>query len=318
MPRLKSVKQLNIKPDITIVELLDEMAECGVLGAGRAGRAAQLLAEIFQDENYTVFLALAGPAIPGGLRKIIAKLVKLKFLDALVVTGANITHDLIEALGFKHWQGSFYADDRKLEGDRLGRVGDIYVEQKAFETLEKKIYSFLDEASQTYKSEALGVYELLWLLGGKIEDEDSVLRVAAEQRIPVFSPGIYDSMIGLHLWGYSKLKGFKLDLNRDMSRLADMVFESKKIGAVILGGGLPKHYVLGASILKGGVDAAVQITLDRPESGSLSGANLEEAISWGKAKPESRLASIIGDYTFVFPVLASYVLAKIQGEKYGS
>ena len=141
---MKPVRQIDVKPNITIVELLDGMAECGVLGAGRAGRAAKLLAEILQDPDYTVFLALAGPGVPGGLRKIIAKLVRLRLLDALVTTGASITHDLIEALGFKHWQGSLHPDDRKLGDERIGRVGDIYVEQKAFEVLEKKIYGFLD------------------------------------------------------------------------------------------------------------------------------------------------------------------------------
>ena len=312
---MKPVKQMKIKPNLSTVELVAEMAACGVLGAGRVGRAASLLAELFQDSDCRVFLAAAGPAVPGGLRGIIARLVELGLLDALVTTGANVTHDLVEALGFRHRQGSLYADDRKLKEKALGRVGDIYVEQEAFEALEKEVYRVLGEVEA--EGRALAVYELLWEFGRRLKAKGGsfILEAAARKRIPVFCPGIYDSMLGLHLWSYSRLKGLKLDLARDLSLLADLVFEAKKVGAIILGGGLPKHHVLGACMLRGGLDMAVQITLDRPEGGSLSGAALEEAVSWGKAKPESRLVTVVADYTFAFPVLVSYALSKLKRKK---
>ena len=314
---MKPVKQMEVKPNLSIVELVAEMAACGVLGAGRIGRAASLLAELFQKRDYRVFLAVAGPAVPGGLRSIIARLVELRLLDALVTTGANVTHDLVEALGFRHQQGSLYADDRRLKEKALGRVGDIYVEQEAFEALEKEVYRVLDGIKAEAGGKPLAVYELLWELGRRLKARGGgfILGAAAGRRVPVFCPGIYDSMLGLHLWSYSRLKGLKLDLARDLSLLADLVFEAKKIGAIILGGGLPKHHVLGACMLRGGVDLAVQITLDRPEGGSLSGAALEEAVSWGKAKPESRLVTVVADYTFAFPVLVSYALSKLKRKK---
>lgn len=314
---MKPVKQIEVKPNLSIIKMVSEMAACGVLGAGRVGRAASLLVEFFRNGDYRVFLAVAGPAIPGGLRKIIAKLIEQNLVDALVTTGANVTHDLVEALGFHHWQGSLYAEDRRLKAEGLGRVGDIYVEQGAFEAMEKEVYRILDEVKAETEGKPLAVYELLWEFGRRLRKQRGkgfILEAAARKGIPVFCPGVYDSMLGLHLWGYSRLRGLRLDLARDLNLLSDLAFEAGKVGAIILGGGLPKHHVLGACMLRGGLDAAVQITLDRPEGGSLSGATLEEAVSWGKAKPESRLVTVIADYTFAFPVLVSYALSKLKRE----
>ncbi len=311
---MQPVKQMDVSADMSLVELVEAMGACGVLGAGRLARAANLLAEFFLNRDYKVFMAVAGPAVAGGLRKILAELIRLGLVDTMVTTGANVTHDLVEALGFNHWQGSLHADDYELRAKGYGRVGDIYVEQKAFEALEKEVYRILDEVREERGGKPLTVCELLWELGSRIKPEGGgfILGEAARRKVPIFCPGIYDSMLGLHLWTYSKLKGLSLDLAGDLSRLADLVFESKRIGAVILGGGLPKHHVLGSSMLRGGVDAALQITLDRPEGGSLSGAALEEAVSWAKAKGESRLVTVIGDYTAVFPILVAYALSKLK------
>lgn len=96
-----------------------------------------------------------------------------------------------------------------------------------------------------------------------------------------------------------------LDAVADMHHLSDVVFSSKKIGAIILGGGLPKHYTIASTILRGGIDAGIQITTDRGEGGSLSGAPLEEAISWGKARANADLVTVVGDVTIIFPLLVA-------------
>jgi deoxyhypusine synthase len=108
------------------------------------------------------------------------------------------------------------------------------------------------------------------------------------------------------------LRGLALNPIRDLHRLSDLMYESKKVGAIILGGGLPKHHILGASILRDGVDAAVQITLDRPEGGSLSGAPLEEAVSWRKARARSKLVTVIGDVTVIFPTMIAAAIERLE------
>jgi deoxyhypusine synthase len=115
-------------------------------------------------------------------------------------------------------------------------------------------------------------------------------------------------MIGLNLWTYSQLKSLRINFMLDFSRLVEIIHEAKKVGGIILGGGVPKHHLLISTIFRGGLDSAIQITMDRPESGSSSGAPLEEAISWGKAKNPKMLATIIGDATVLFPVIVGAAL----------
>jgi deoxyhypusine synthase len=104
---------------------------------------------------------------------------------------------------------------------------------------------------------------------------------------------------------FTQDKELHLDAVGDMSELSDIVFDAKKVTAVLLGGGLPKHYALASNLLKGGVDAAIQVTMDRSETGSLSGAPLEEAKSWAKAKAGSNLVTVIGDVTIIFPMMVA-------------
>ena len=91
-----------------------------------------------------------------------------------------------------------------------------------------------------------------------------------------------------------------------MHGLSDIVYASSKVSAVMLGGGLPKHYTLASNLLKGGVDSGtIRLTLDRSETGSLSGTPLEEAKSWAKAKCGSHFITVIGDATIIFPLIVA-------------
>lgn len=292
------------------------MNSCGVLGAGRVAKATKILEEMFSNQKYTVYVSLAGPVVAGGLRNIVSELITKGFVDVVVSSGGNLTHDLIEALGFKHLHGETSPNDVKLSNKNIGRVGDVYIKQEVFQKLEKKVYRILDKSvGKKPADKSFPVYRILEILGFMVEDKNSILASAARKKVPVFSPAIYDSIIGYHLWTYGRLKGLKLDFSLDMEKMAETVFKSRKIGAIILGGGVPKHFVLGASTLKGGVDAAVQITMDRSETGSLSGAPLEEAISWKKAKIKSKLVNVTGDFTVFFPLIVASALAKIKGKR---
>jgi deoxyhypusine synthase len=291
-------------------EIINEMSACGVLGAGRTAKATELLSKFFTDPEYTVFLTLAGPAVPGGLRSIISDLIKRKSIEVIVSNGANITHDVLESLGCRPIQGKLYSDDIGLMKRGLGRVGDIYIDQEDFKKLEKKVYAMLDVLMDKGKNK-IALFELLKEFGQMFDDKNSVLMNAARENVPIFSPGFFDSMLGLHIWTYSQLKKIQIDQLADMGKMMEVIFNAKKIGVIILGGGVPKHFTLGASMLRGGVDAAIQITMDRPEAGSLSGAVLEEAISWKKAKAKSNLVTVISDFTIVFPLMVAAALENV-------
>lgn len=301
---------MELHRKITVNELVKEMHNAGVLGAGKVGKAAELIAEMFSDPEYTIFLSIAGAMVPAGLRKIIADLVYNEFVNVIVPTGANIVHDLVEALGFRHYIGSFTVQDEKLRHKGLGRIGDIYISQKAFQQLEKWLGEALEEIPEQ-KRKKIAPYELLYEIGNRINDSDSILATAAKRNIPVICPAIADSIVGFQMWVFSQSQELTLDPLLDTQKITEIVFDSKKTGEIILGGGWPKHYSLFANSFRNGLDSAVQITMDRPEPGGLSGASLEEAISWNKIKSEGKTVTVVSDATIIFPLIVAAALDRV-------
>lgn len=307
---MKRVRQMRLRGGLTVGELVSEMKECGVLGAGKIGKAAELAAEMFGDRDYTVFLTIAGPMVPGGMRRIVRDLIDQEYVRVVVTTGANMVHDMVEALGYKHLVGTFLAEDKKLRAKDIGRIGDIYIEQKAFRNLEKWMHKILENIPEE-KREHLSIAELLFEVGKKIQDPESILATAAKKEVPIISPGFIDSIAGFHLWVFGQDKKIGIDPLLDVNKMMDKVYEAKKVGIIILGGGWPKHFALFANTFREGVDCAIQITMDRPEPGGLSGATLEEAISWGKVKPEGKAVTVICDATIAFPLIVAAALESL-------
>ncbi|MFX1491374.1 MAG: deoxyhypusine synthase [Promethearchaeota archaeon] len=308
------VKQMKIAKGMTIGDLVKQYQQAGVLGAGRLARAVKIVSNLFQSPEYLVFLAIAGPMVPGGLREIITELVRTQRIHVIVTSGANVVHDVLEAIGGHHIKGSLQADDRKLAEQQLGRAGDVYVETAGFEKFEDTIHSILRQIPEQQRIEGLSPSEIINQIGAQIEDVHSFVRQAHLQNVPIFCPGILDSMLGLHIALFSQTQPLKLNGLKDMKILYDCVYEAERIGAIILGGGLPKHFTLGANILRGGLDSAIQITMAREEDGSLSGAKLKEGISWGKIKATASFETVIGDATLLFPLLIGAVLEQVESD----
>ncbi|WP_296804786.1 deoxyhypusine synthase [uncultured Methanobrevibacter sp.] len=303
------VNQIDVDKGMNVIDLLDQFDESGVLGAGRVARACNILAEMIQDEDMNVFLSLGGPLIPGGMRNIVSKMIREGHVNLIVSSGANITHDLVEAFGGSHYRHEG-KDDEELNEEGIGRIADINVGSDDFEIFEGEIIKIFEKISQ--KKNVISIQELLHEIGLMVDDENSFVANAAKHDIPIFAPGLIDSMMGLQLWIFSQDHDFTISAAGDMPLLSDIVFGSEKVGAVLLGGGLTKHYTLASNVITGGLDAAIQITMDRPEAGSLGGAPLEEAKSWAKARCGSNLASVVGDVTVIFPLIYAAALDKIS------
>jgi deoxyhypusine synthase len=303
------VSHIKLTKRMSLSSIARQMEAVQVLGPGRFGKAVTILGGLFRDDECVKLISLAGPIVPGGLRTIIADLIDDGLLNGVVTTGANVTHDILESLGHRHIAGTELADDSKLKRQGLSRIYDLLVTQKAIEHLEKATHRMLNRIPEARRRN-IASYELLWEFGKQIADRRSILHTAQRREVPIFCPGIFDSMLGLNLWTYSRLKPLFINPFKDFSRLVDLTYERKRVGAIILGGGMPKHHVLIANSYRGGVDAAIQITLDRPEGGGASGAPLEEAISWGKIKTPNRLVTIVGDATVIFPLLTLAALER--------
>ncbi|MGN1362619.1 MAG: deoxyhypusine synthase [Methanobrevibacter sp.] len=307
-PKLKAhkVKQIELKHDMKVSELIDEFDSSGVLGSGRVSRARNLLVDMINDDDMQVFLSVAGPMVPGGLRNVIADMIRKEEIDVLITSGANLTHDMVEAFGGRHYK-DFGRNDVELNDAGIGRIADVYTQSGDFEVFESRITEMLETICKKYDNDKdkniISIEKLLYEFGLLIDDENSILHLAAEHGVHIFSPGLIDSMIGLQLWIFTQDHNLAVDAVGDMHHLSDIVFEKEKTGAIMLGGSIPKHYTLACTLLKGGIDSGIQITMDRPETGSLSGAPLEEAISWSKAQHESKLVTVIGDTTILFPLI---------------
>jgi len=298
---------MRLRRGISVSQLVEQMNFTGVLGAGKVGEAAALIREMFNDPNYTVFLTLAGPIVPAGFRRIIRDLIESECVNVLVSTGANMVHDMVEALGYRHLVGTFAAEDRRLRKENIGRIGDIYIDQEAFQSLEKWLFKTVESIPEEKRQRISGA-ELLSEIGKRIRDKESILGIAARKKVPIVCPALVDSIAGFQLWTFGQDKTLRIDPLLDISVLMDKVYEAKKVGIIMLGGGVPKHFALFANTFREGVDAAVQITMDRPEPGGLSGASLEEAISWGKVKPKGKAVTVVCDVTIAFPLIVAAVL----------
>jgi deoxyhypusine synthase len=313
---MKKVHQIRLRPGMTVGELAEEMRLTGVMQGGRVGRAADILAEMFSDPSYTVFITLSGPLVPGGLRVIIRDLIRDGYVDAVMTNGANMVHDIVESMGRTHYIGTTNVDDEALYAEGYNRAYDIFIENDTFADIEGYVGKLIDDIPEE-KRDGIAIHEFLHEIGSRITDEESVLKVAADKKVPIFSPGFLDCMLGIPLWMYSKQKKLVFDPLKDFDLLADMVFDAKKSGAIILGGGTPKHHTQYMHTLREGLDAAIQLSSARVEDGSLSGAPLRESITWGKLRKgqlEEKTATIFGEVTSLFPFIVAAALEKIEKE----
>lgn len=301
---MKKVKQIDLKPQMKVSELVSEMKGSGVMGAGRIGRAAEIMQKMFSDKGCRVFFGFAGAMVPGGMKNIIIDLLKKDKIDVFVTTGANLTHDLIEALGCSHFKDELNLSDEELNKKGFDRIYDSLMPNEVYQKLE----DFFKENFKELSKERLNIREFLWKLGSLVKSENSILKTCYEKKIPIFCPAISDSGIGLMIWNHLA-KGDKIEVDAfdDLKEILDISWTSKKSGVIYIGGGVPKNYIQQAMQLTKGADYGIQITTDRPESGGSSGAPLHEGISWGKLNPKADFIDVICDATIAFPLIVSSI-----------
>ncbi|MBW3015379.1 deoxyhypusine synthase [Candidatus Woesearchaeota archaeon] len=299
------VKHIGIKSDMKVRELAEEMQKCGVFGAGRLGKACKIFESMVLDKECKVFFGLAGAMVPAGMKRIIIEMVNEGMIDVLVTTGANMVHDLIESLGHRHIQGTNYIDDEKLFEQGIDRIYDVFLSNKGYEDLEPWLHGLYDNLEKRKYS----VRELLKIIGDNIDSDDSILAACAKKNVPIFCPGISDSAIGFQTWGYiAQGKELTVDTFEDMKEIMNITWGNDRTGVFIVGGGVPKDFILQAMQFSPKKhNYAVQITMDREETGGLSGATLREAISWGKISKDAKYVTVHCDATIALPFIYSYV-----------
>ena len=309
----------------SVSALLDEMAQTGFQGK-KLGEVAKIWAEMAKQKDLTVFLGLTGSLSTTGQWKIIRWLVENRYVDVVVSTGANISEDILEALGYHYYQGTWLADDEELLRLKVDRFYDVYADEMQYRKLENTIYRYgaTLRADRVYSTR-----EFLYGFGEFLAKKkiDSIVAAAYRAKVPIYSPGLIDSGYGVALSLLKRDKGkmIRLDQTKDMEELAQIAERTKRTGVVYLGGGVPKDTIQLSTIIKslakGGEEEtpheyAIQITADSPQWGGLSGCTLEEAISWGKIASDAKKATLYADITLALPIVAHALNEKVSKRSY--
>lgn len=312
-------------PRITKTGILDLIKYYSNSGAYNGGRLAEACAiyEKMVLENATVCLTMSGALTPTGLGGFINQLIKKGLVDFIISTGANLYHDLHFALDLPVHQGDFRVNDVELLREKIVRIYDIFIPEetllKTDEFVQKVMKDFPPEGAVSTACLHNSLGKQLWVKGKK--PGYSILATAAKYDVPIFTPSPGDSSIGMSLALLKMLNNeVVIDTDLDILESAAIIHNSKKTGAVELGGGAPKNFYMQTQPMlsqimnmdKRGHDYFIQITADAPHWGGLSGATPSEAVSWKKVKPNKVKNDVVVycDVTIAAPLLFSYILSK--------
>ncbi|MEM4576731.1 MAG: deoxyhypusine synthase family protein [Candidatus Nezhaarchaeales archaeon] len=299
----------DLKPEQSVRALLRSMAKTA-FNARRLGKAFEVLEDIVNRSSLRI-LTMAGAFVPAGLRRLLCEALRRKLFNVVITTGANVTHDLLMAFGGRHYRLELREVEDEVDVKKMGlcRIYDIAVKVRDFEVMEKRIRELLDGMDdRVYSSN-----EFLREIGLRIEDEGSFIRSAAVNDCSIIVPAFYDSILGVQVWSLTQTRRLKVVEDLDLSYLVGLQFDAKKrgdkTGILIVGGGTPKNFALQSALIAGKpFDYAVQVTIDPPYYGGLSGATLREAVSWDKVFEKAEYCTVYCDFTIAVPLLFSAIL----------
>ena len=310
----------NVKKVQNVNDLLDNLRYCGFQG-GNLGKALDILEKIVSEKDILTVMTLSGAMVPAGMGEIICILMEFKLIDVLVSTGANIIHDLVDAVvDIGHYKGNPEADDDKLFNLRINRIYDVFLPEENYEQAENKLLGIIKEI---YNEKIIHTSpnELLRKVGEKI-NKRCILSIAAQNNIPIFVPAFSDSEFALNLIKYSVREGydFKFDILKDVQDFADIIRNSKEYATIIIGGGVPRNWAQQVfplldqidNIQNLGYNYSVRIHTATEYDGGLSGCTLSESKSWGKYHPESKYISVWCDATIALPILVTGLLQRLK------
>ncbi len=307
---MEPVKDLKINSSNSMEELMNSFHLAGGFTAKKLAVGAKILEKMEAEKDCVKFLSFPAAIMSTGTRGVIVDLIKKKKFDAIITTCGTLDHDLAR-IWQDYYAGEFEANDIELHKKGINRLGNVFIPNSSYgEILETKIQPLLEKifSEKNIMSTREFCYELGKLLEGEPKKEESLLYWAYKNKIPIFIPGITDGSVGSQIWMFRQRKKVMIDVFADEDELAEIVFKAKKSGALMIGGGISKHHVIWWNQFKNGLDYAVYITTAVEHDGSLSGARLTEAISWGKVKEEAPQITIEGDATILLPLLASAIL----------
>lgn len=307
----RPVKDITIKNDDTIETIFEKMSKSGGFESRNLVDGLDILHVMIEDKKCLKFLSFVGALMSTGLRGIIVEMLKNKMFDVVITTCGALDHDIARHYS-NYLEGSFTLDDNELADKEIHRLGNVLVPMKSYGPLiEEKMQAFLEKLYQSGKKE-MSTRDISKMIGENL-GEDSFLYWANKNNIPVVVPGIMDGAVGSQIWMFTqKHNDFKLNVAADGDLLSELIFKAEKSGALMIGGGISKHHTLWWNQYRNGLDYAVYITTAQEFDGSLSGALVREAISWGKVTQNAKQTTIHAEATTILPFLYSALLSKLK------
>lgn len=306
---MEPVKDIHVKKGMSVHDLVKSMKDAGGFTAKNLAVATDIVETMTKDANSVNFLSFPADIIATGARGVIKDMVKNNMFKVVITTCGTLDHDIARCFR-DYYEGHFDADDVDLGKKGINRLGNVFVPNESYgEIIEDKMTEFLQDIVPDHPD--MSTHELCWEIGKRLNDENSILYWAWKNKIPVIIPGITDGSVGYQIWQYTQDKKFNINLLKDEKLLSDMVWNAKRSGALLIGGGISKHHVIWWNQFKKGLDYAVYITTATEHDGSLSGARPKEAVSWGKIKPEAKSAFVYGDATVMLPVMYASLVERM-------
>ncbi|PHH83101.1 hypothetical protein CDD82_3511 [Ophiocordyceps australis] len=270
-------------------------------------------------DHTTVFLGYTSNLISSGMRGVLRWLVEHKHVSCIVTTAGGIEEDLIKCLG-KTYMSSFSAVGADLRKKGFNRIGNLMVPNSNYCAFEDWIVPILDKMLEEQEASKGTNDEVNWTpskvihrLGKEINDESSVYYWAYKNNIPVFCPALTDGSLGdmlyFHTFKASPLR-LKVDIVEDIRKINTISVRAKRVGIIVLGGGLVKHHIANACLMRNGAESAVYINTGQEFDGSDAGARPDEAVSWGKIKADADSVKVFVEATACFPLIVANTFAK--------
>ena len=320
---LPMIDPLDLAGADTVADLIDNVYAKSGYNARRLAEAAQLYTRMIENDA-TIGLTIAGAMTPIGMSGVFNALIEAGFVDFIIATGANLYHDLHRPFGRPMMQGSFQVDDNELAEGGIARIYDVFIDDE--DTLIATDRIILNAVKRIKHDDPLSTAEFHFALGCEVinsaeHPEWSFVATAAKHEVPVYTSSPGDSSIAMnltvpHLFGSE----VKLDPLKDVIETAAIVRSAKKNGVVICGGGSPKNFYLQTQPTLHqifmdptpiGHDYVIQLSVDAPHWGGLSGATPSEARSWGKIRDATKNNVVVYSCaSLTLPLLAQYALSR--------
>ncbi|CAM9432633.1 unnamed protein product [Ectocarpus sp. 12 AP-2014] len=260
----------------------------------------------------TIFFSYTSNMVSCGVRETIRFLAQHKMVDCIVTSAGGVEEDFLKCLR-PTYLGDFNLKGRDLRLKGQNRIGNLVVENRNYCEFEDWLNPILNKMTDEQEAD-----KVVWTpstmierLGREIDNEESIYYWCAKNDIPVFCPALTDGSIGDMIYFHKyKRPEFILDISGDVKRINDIAVRAPCTGMIIVGGGLVKHHVCNANLMRNGADFAVFINTGQEYDGSDSGARPDEAVSWGKIKLDAKPVKIYAEATLVLPFLVAQTFAK--------